>query len=63
MIYLFEILEKSNQCVVTESKSLVEQCLWGRRELNINKLYLTDLIGKVTNHYGLEIFISFFKNI
>ena len=38
MIYLFEILEKSNQCVVTESKSLVEQCLWGGRELNINKL-------------------------
>lgn len=38
MIYLFEILEKSNQCVVTESKSLVEQCLWRGRELIINKL-------------------------
>ena len=38
MIYLFEILEKSNQFVVTESKSVVEQYLWSGRELTINKL-------------------------
>ena len=58
-------LKKYHLCEKNLSPTEYNICPWVHKEsrLHINKLYLIDLTGKVTNHYGLEIFISFFKNI